>query len=52
MAVFVAISIVFVHWFIFHFLLFLRMVMYVKEFVKNKNKQNKIQIQGKTEPKR
>ena len=28
------------------------MVMYVKEFLKNKNKQNKIQIQGKTEPKR
>ena len=27
------------------------MVMYVKEFLKNKNK-NKIQIQGKTEPKR
>ena len=28
------------------------MVMYVKEFLKNKNKQNKIQIQDKTEPKR
>ena len=26
--------------------------MYVKEFLKNMNKQNKIQIQGKTEPKR
>ena len=26
--------------------------MYVKEFLKNKNKQNKIQIQAKTEPKR